>query len=204
VTASSTPSASIRGAAVWPNWLCPRRAQAAVHRGRGRLPAIRRSSAGLCRRPLTGSLRVLPSSPWPIAMSHCASTGERGRCARCVPAALTVDHGPTAKLHVSTPACERAAGPSQGGSAGSNPVGATNLPSREPRWKPTALVSGTSAAKHPSRGARSADRMRQRRQVHDGRLQDVEAIHDHVGGAAACPETSPPPGSPAARRRRAP
>jgi hypothetical protein len=47
----------------------------------------------------------------------------RVRCARCVPAALTGGRGLAAKPQVSRPTRDRAPGPSQGGSAGSNPVG---------------------------------------------------------------------------------
>jgi hypothetical protein len=54
-----------------------------------------------------------------------STTRSRVRCARCVPAALTGDRGLAAKLQVSRLTRDRALGPSQGGSAGSNPVGAT-------------------------------------------------------------------------------
>jgi hypothetical protein len=54
-----------------------------------------------------------------------STTRSRVRCARCVPAALTGDRGLAVKLQVSWPTRDRAPGPSQGGSAGSNPVGAT-------------------------------------------------------------------------------
>src|SRR6266545_2695769 len=54
-----------------------------------------------------------------------STTPSRARCARGVPAALTGDRGLAAKLQVSRPMRDRAPGPSQGGSAGSNPVGAT-------------------------------------------------------------------------------
>jgi hypothetical protein len=46
-------------------------------------------------------------------------------CAPCVSEPLTRDHGPMAKLQVSRPMRWWATPPSQGGSAGSNPVGAT-------------------------------------------------------------------------------
>jgi len=49
----------------------------------------------------------------------------RVRCARCVPEASTGGHRPAAKLQVSRPTRQLGYDPSQGGSAGSNPVGAT-------------------------------------------------------------------------------
>ena len=55
-----------------------------------------------------------------------STTQSRVRCARCVPATSTGGHRFAAKLHVSGPTGEEATAPSQGGSAGSNPVGATN------------------------------------------------------------------------------
>jgi hypothetical protein len=52
--------------------------------------------------------------------------GAGGRaCAPFVPAAWTGTHGLAAKLQVIRPTCEGAPGPSRGGRAGSNPVGAT-------------------------------------------------------------------------------
>src|SRR5215211_6482820 len=51
----------------------------------------------------------------------------RVRCARCVPAASTGGHRPAAKLQVSRPTRQLGYDPSQGGSAGSNPVGATTV-----------------------------------------------------------------------------
>jgi hypothetical protein len=50
----------------------------------------------------------------------------RSRCGRCVPAASTGVTGLAAKLEVSKPTHQRVCAPSQGGSAGSNPVGVTN------------------------------------------------------------------------------
>jgi hypothetical protein len=47
------------------------------------------------------------------------------RCAPCVPAAGTGAYGLSAKLQVRRPTRQLAPAPSQGGSAGSNPVGAT-------------------------------------------------------------------------------
>jgi hypothetical protein len=73
-----------------------------------------------------------------------STTRSRVRCARCVPAALTGDRGLTAKLQVSRPTRDRAPGPSQGGSAGSNPVGATRA-----RDKPTWPGSGAAWPRSP-------------------------------------------------------
>jgi hypothetical protein len=89
---------------------------------------------GLCRRPLYGPLCV---------------GGGAGRCARCVPAASTGDHGLAAKLHVSKPTCEVAPAPSQGGSAGSNPVGATTIGRRLAADWPSIGVGGWSARSLP-------------------------------------------------------
>jgi hypothetical protein len=49
----------------------------------------------------------------------------RVRCDRCVPETSAGGHRLEAKLQVSRPTGPLAPGPSQGGSAGSNPVGAT-------------------------------------------------------------------------------
>jgi hypothetical protein len=54
-------------------------------------------------------------------------------CALCVPAAFTRDTSLAAKLHVSGPTGEEATAPSPGGSAGSNPVGATTASCLPPR-----------------------------------------------------------------------
>jgi hypothetical protein len=61
----------------------------------------------------------------------------RVRCARCVPAAWTGAYALAANLQISRPARQRAPAPSQGGSAGSNPVGATRTPARSCRAAPS-------------------------------------------------------------------
>ena len=48
------------------------------------------------------------------------------RPARCVPEAFTGDRGLAANLHVRRLTCQLGYAPSQGGSAGSKPLGASN------------------------------------------------------------------------------
>jgi hypothetical protein len=93
---------------------------------------IRADSASTTARiPLSASrlrTRLSLSSTTPYAV----------RCAPSVPAAHTGDHRLASNLQVSRPACEGAPAPSQGGSAGSNPVGATTC-----RTTPPASAHGT-------------------------------------------------------------
>jgi hypothetical protein len=85
-----------------------------------------RSARLAALRPMPAGRHCFPLAV-PIAMGgRNASAGERGSYAQCVPAAVTGGYGPAAKLHVSGPTRQRGYAPSQGGSAGSNPVGATN------------------------------------------------------------------------------
>ena len=79
------------------------------------------SGTGRCCEPPEHRWHARVRASWPLS----PTTPSRVRCARCVPAASTGDRGLAAKLQVSRPTRDQAAGPSQGGSAGSNPVGAT-------------------------------------------------------------------------------
>jgi hypothetical protein len=109
LSASATRTAAFGPAGRAPDMPLQRFAAVADVNSGDRWMVGQRSGAATCR------ARVLPNSQ---SRSRCAAVhrrGSGGRCARCVPAASTGDHGLAAKLQVSRPTCEVASGPSAGG-----------------------------------------------------------------------------------------